>query len=134
LGLCIDVAGRVCEACDSIFKAPFGGFMQWLGGIAIDRSRANNTVEQMVECYRTSPELILLIPPEGTRSKVKRWKTGFYHIAQGADVPIMLGYIDAATKTVGFGDFFTPTGNIEADMQRIQQFYADKQGIRPELF
>ena len=119
---------------DSIFKAPFAGLMRWLGGISIDRSRAHNTVEQMIEYYRQYPQLILLIPPEGTRSKVERWKTGFYHIARGADVPVMMGYIDAASKTLGFGEMYIPTGELDKDMREIQAFYADKQGIRPELF
>lgn len=119
---------------DSIFKPPFTGLMVWLGGISIDRSKANNTVEQMVEHYRQQDELVVLIPPEGTRSKVERWKTGFYHIALQAEVPIALGYIDAATKTVGLGPLFTPTGDIESDMSVIQQFYSDKQGIKPHLF
>ena len=119
---------------DKIFKPPFAGFMRWLGGISIDRSQANNTVEQMIDHYRQHDELIILMTPEGTRSKVERWKTGFYHIAKGAEVPIMLGYLDAATKTLGFGEMFIPTGDIDADMAAIQQFYADKQGLRPELF
>lgn len=119
---------------DAIFKPPFAGFMRWLGGISIDRSSSNNAVDQMVEQYRLHRELIVLITPEGTRSKVERWKTGFYHIAHGAEVPIMLGYIDCATKTLGFGDMFYPSGDIEVDMQKIQAFYKDKKGIIPELF
>ena len=119
---------------DAIFKPPFAGLMCWLGGIAIDRSQANNTVEQMVAHYRQHEQLIVLIPPEGTRSKVERWKTGFYHIARGAEVPIMLGYIDAASKTLGFGEMFIPTGDVDSDMAKILHFYADKQGLRPELF
>lgn len=119
---------------DSIFKPPFMGLMVWLGGISIDRSKANNTVEQMVEHYRQQEELVVLIPPEGTRSKVERWKTGFYHIASQAEVPIALGYIDAGTKTVGLGPLFIPTGDIESDISVIQQFYRDKQGIKPHLF
>ena len=119
---------------DSIFKPPFAGLMIWLGGISIDRSKAHNTVEQMVEHYRQQDELVVLIPPEGTRSKVERWKTGFYHIAVQAEVPIVLGYIDASTKTVGLGPLFSPTGNIESDLPAIQQFYKDKQAIKPHLF
>jgi len=119
---------------DSIFKPPFSKLMIWLGGVSIDRSKANNTVEQVVTHYQYQNELIVLIPPEGTRSRVKRWKTGFYHIALQAEVPIALGYIDAATKTVGLGPLFIPTGDLETDIFAIQQFYADKQGIKPHLF
>jgi 1-acyl-sn-glycerol-3-phosphate acyltransferase len=74
----------------------------------------------------------VLIPPEGTRSRVERWKTGFYHIANNADVPILMGYLDASRKEAGLADFFHPTGDVDADMRAIRNFYADKQAIRPE--
>jgi 1-acyl-sn-glycerol-3-phosphate acyltransferase len=119
---------------DAIFKPPFAGFMRWLGGISIDRSQANNTVQQMLEHYRKNDELIVVMTPEGTRSKVERWKTGFYHIATGAEVPIILGYIDVATKTLGFGTVYNPSGDLEKDMPEIMDFYADKTGIRADLF
>ena len=119
---------------DALFPWPFAGFMKWLGGIPIDRSRHHGTVEQMIEHYRNNDELVVLIPPEGTRKKVERWKTGFYHIAHGAGVPILLGYIDAGKKEAGFGPLFHPTGDLLTDMQEIQAYYADKQAIRPDLF
>ncbi|MCR8924237.1 lysophospholipid acyltransferase family protein [Dasania sp. GY-MA-18] len=118
---------------DSLFPKPFDGFMRWLGGIAVDRSKANNTVEQMIAHYQANDELIVIMTPEGTRSKVSVWKTGFYHIAKGAEVPIVLGYIDGAKKVVGLGKVFTPAGDLEQDMAAIKAFYADKQGLRPEL-
>lgn len=114
---------------DTLFPKPFAGFVRWMGGVAIDRSRSNNTVEQMVEHFRTNKELVVVIPPEGTRSAVTRWKTGFYHIANGANVPLVLSYIDTATKTMGFGETFLTTGEIEKDMMFIQSFYADKRGF-----
>lgn len=115
----------------TLFKAPFGGLMRWLGGIPIDRTRANQTVGQMVARFRASDQLVVLIPPEGTRARVQRWKTGFYHIAHGADVPVLLGFIDARRRHLGFGPLIALTGDIEADLPRIQAFFADKQGIRP---
>lgn len=115
---------------NSLFPAPLGGLMRWLGGIPIDRSKASGVVAQMVERFDGAGQLIVLIPPEGTRSQVERWKTGFYHIAAGANVPIVLGYIDASRKELGFGPAFQPTGDIERDLPQIQQFYADKRGIR----
>lgn len=114
----------------TLFPWPVGGFMRWLGGIAIDRRQANNTVAQMVEAYRQYDELVVLIPPEGTRRQVARWKSGFYHIAHQAGVPIVLGFIDAGRKEAGFGPAFTPTGDLEHDLAEIQAFYADKTGIR----
>ena len=118
---------------DSLFPKPFAGFMRWLGGIAIDRSKTNNTVEQMIEHYNNNQELILIITPEGTRSKVNHWKTGFYQIAQGAGVPIVLGAIDAKTKIASIGKVFHPTGNLEADLSQIKAYYADKTGIKASL-
>lgn len=117
---------------DSLFTFPFGYLMRWLGGIPIDRSRSNNTVDQIVRLYREQPELIVLVPPEGTRKRVKQWKTGFYHIANNADVPILMGYLDAARKEAGLADFFEPSGDIDKDMVEIRRFYAGKTGIRPE--
>jgi 1-acyl-sn-glycerol-3-phosphate acyltransferase len=116
----------------SLFPFPFGWLMKWLGGIPIDRSRSNNMVEQTVKQYQQFQDLVVLVPPEGTRSKVKEWKTGFYHIARIAQVPVLMGYIDASRKEAGLADFFYPTGDTEADMRAIRQFYADKHGINPE--
>ncbi|MEK7259850.1 MAG: lysophospholipid acyltransferase family protein [Pseudomonadota bacterium] len=117
---------------NSLFPFPFAGLMKWLGGIPVDRSRNQNLVEHTVRQYHENPEMVVLIPPEGTRSKVKEWKTGFYHIAVNAGVPVLLGYIDAAKKEAGLADFFHPSGKIETDMPAIRAFYADKTGINPE--
>lgn len=114
----------------TLFQWPFGALMRWLGGIPIDRAKANDTVAQMVDQYSRGDPLVILVPPEGTRAKVKRWKTGFYHIASGAGVPIVLGFIDARSKTIGYGPLFYPTGNLDDDLIEIQRFYADKAGLR----
>ena len=89
-------------------------------------------VDQTVAKFRENENLVVLIPPEGTRSRVKRWKSGFYHIANNAQVPILLGYIDAVKKEAGLADFFQPTGNMEADIEKIREFYRAKAGINPE--
>jgi 1-acyl-sn-glycerol-3-phosphate acyltransferase len=108
----------------SLFKKPFGSIMRWFGGIAVDRSQANNAVAQMVDVYDSSDELIVIIPPEGTRGHVSYWKTGFYHIAHGANVPIVLGFVDYGRKAGGIGPTIYPTGDLESDMFAIQSFYA----------
>jgi|TARA_B110000483_G_scaffold241196_1_gene323611 1-acyl-sn-glycerol-3-phosphate acyltransferase len=113
----------------TLFPFPFGWLMRWLGGIPIDRKASHNVVSETVRQYRENDELIVLIPPEGTRAKVDRWKTGFYHIAKNAKVPILLGYVDGENKVAGFADFFTPTGDLEQDMLKIRQFYNEKTGI-----
>jgi len=116
----------------TLFPFPVGWLMKWLGGIPVDRRKHHNLVDHTVQQYAENPELIVLIPPEGTRSKVKEWKTGFYHIAVNAGVPILMGYIDLAKKEAGLADFFEPTGDIEADMPKIRVFYATKKGINPD--
>jgi 1-acyl-sn-glycerol-3-phosphate acyltransferase len=116
----------------SLFMFPFGGIMRWLGGIAIDRSQHHGVVEQVVQQYNDNPQMVVLVPPEGTRSKVKEWKTGFYHIANNAGVPILMGYLDVAKKEAGLADFFYPTGMVEQDISEIRKFYKDKRGIKPQ--
>ena len=117
----------------SLFPSVAGSFMRWLGGIAVDRSKNNNLVAQLVDLFHARDELVVLIPPEGTRSKVERWKSGFYHVAAGADVPILLGFIDASRKQIGFGPLFQPSGDYESDLPKIQNFYRGKHGIRAQL-
>ena len=112
-----------------LFKPPFHGFMKWPCGIAIERSKTNNTVDSMVSAFESATSLTLLITPEGTRSKVKEWKTGFYRIAVAAEIPIILGFIDASTKTCGFGDTYNPSGDIDKDMLEIKANYKDKTGL-----
>ncbi len=116
----------------SLTEGPFGGIMKWLGIIPIDRSKSNNIVNITIEAFNDNDKLIVIVPPSGTRGKVTYWKTGFYHIANGAGVPISLGFIDYATKTGGIGPLIYPTGDIEADMKKIKEFYADIKGKYPE--
>lgn len=113
---------------DAIFRFPFRGICRWLGGIPVDRSKANNAVTQSIRLFQERDQLGLVVSPEGTRQKVHTWKTGFYHIAHGAGVPIALGFLDYRRKVGGFGPTFMPTGNIEADMVEIKTFYAGVTG------
>lgn len=108
-----------------IFRFPFAGVMRWLGGIAVDRSRSGNLVEAAVQCFRETPgPLLLIVPPEGTRSAVENWKTGFYYIALGAKVPVVMAYMDHGARRCGAGALFFPTGMIETDMPEIRAYYA----------
>ncbi len=118
----------------ALFRWPFGGICRWLGGIPIDRSRSHNMVEQAIQAFEEREKLIMVIPPEGTRKKVSHWKTGFYHIAQGANVPIVLGFLDYRRKVGGIGPAFYPTGRIEDDIREIKMFYATITGKRQDLF
>ncbi len=119
----------------SIFNWPFGGLMRWLGGIAVDRSQSNNLVAASADSIRNaSSPLQLVVPPEGTRSKTRYWKTGFYYIALGANVPIVMAYMDYSRKVSGLGPIFRPTGDIEKDMVSIKAFYAPFKGKNAQQF
>lgn len=113
---------------DTLFRFPFGTLFKWLGGIPVDRSRSNNIVEQMIRKFSENESLIVTIPPSGTRKKVMKWKTGFYYIARGAGVPVVLAYLDYRRKAGGFGPVFMPTGDIESDIKEIRAFYSGIQG------
>ena len=116
---------------DTWFRWPLGPFFRWLGALPIDRSRANNLVTQSIAKFRQRDNLILVVPPSGTRKRVLYWKTGFYHIANGAGVPIVLGFLDYRRKVGGFGPTIQPTGDIDADMAVIRNFYRDISGKYP---
>jgi len=117
---------------DSLFKGWRGPIMRWLGGIPINRSSSNNVVSQMIDTFNSSDSLIVTIPPEGTRSQVDKWKTGFYYIALGANVPIALAFIDYKRKTGGFLTTFHPTGNIDRDITEMRSHYIGVSGKHPK--
>jgi 1-acyl-sn-glycerol-3-phosphate acyltransferase len=112
-----------------LFKFPMGILFKAMGGIPVDRSRAGGMVDRMIEEFSKHRELVLLVPPEGSRSQVKQWKTGFYRVAAGANVPIALGYLDYGKKEAGVTQLFYPTGDLEKDMAEIKTFY---RGITPK--
>jgi 1-acyl-sn-glycerol-3-phosphate acyltransferase len=106
--------------------------MRAAGGIPVVRHRRGNLVEQAAQLLRDSDALALVVPSEGTRGYVPHWKSGFYHIARAADVPIVMGYLDYSRKRGGFGPELIPTDDVRADMEEIRAFYADKVGRHPE--
>ncbi|WP_437572008.1 lysophospholipid acyltransferase family protein [Sorangium sp. So ce542] len=112
----------------TLFEPPFGPFFRWLGGIPVDRRDRNNLVAAVVDVLKQHDELKLIIAPEGTRSRTKRWKTGFYYVALGAGVPIILGYLDFPRKRGGILHVFYPTGDIEADIAAIRRYYEGIEG------
>jgi 1-acyl-sn-glycerol-3-phosphate acyltransferase len=119
----------------SLFKAPFGGIMRWLGGIPVKRTQTNNLVAASAEAIRAADgPLQLIVPPEGTRSKTRYWKSGFYYIALAAEVPIVMAYMDYSSKRSGLGPIFKPTGNADADMAAIKAFYAPFKGKNATQF
>ncbi|MCK4088973.1 acyltransferase [Acinetobacter radioresistens] len=125
---------------DSYMKFPLGPFVRAMGGIGIDRSpkkegqARTSMVQLMADLFKEHPHLVMLVTPEGTRAKQENWKTGFYHIAMTAGVPIALAYMDYKKKRAGVGKIIYPTGNYEQDMQEIMQFYANIEPKFPEKF
>jgi 1-acyl-sn-glycerol-3-phosphate acyltransferase len=118
-----------------LFRFPFRRIMMWLGGIPVSRETSNNLVAASVEAMKNAKgPLQLVVPPEGTRGKTRYWKTGFYYIAVGAGVPIVMAYMDYERKVSGLGPVFHPTGDIEADMVAIKAFYAPFKGKNAEQF
>lgn len=119
----------------SLFRAPFGGVMRWLGGIAVNREQSTNLVAASAQAIREADgPMQLIVPPEGTRSKTRYWKTGFYYIAREAQVPIVMAYMDYARKRSGLGPLFEPTGDVDADMAAIKAFYAPFKGKNAAQF
>lgn len=127
----LDIRFRVMIK-DMWFRFPIGILTRAIGGIPIDRSSPHNVVEQMIQIFDKYEYFLLLITPEGTRKKSPYWKTGFYHIAVGAKLPIMLAFFDYPTKRIGVKDIFYPSGNLEADMEIIRAAYADVTPKYPE--
>jgi 1-acyl-sn-glycerol-3-phosphate acyltransferase len=115
-----------------MFPWPFTGLLKWLGGIPVDRKRAQGFLDALVDEFRRRDWMWVAIAPEGTRSHTDHLKSGFYQIALAADVPIALGYIDYGTRTVGIDTYLRMTGDRDADMARIREFYAGKRGRWPE--
>ncbi len=129
LGLRISFLGK-----DSIFRGPLGPMMRWLGGIAVDRSVRGDRVAEMVDVFRSRDRLVVGITPEGTRKKVADWRTGFYHVAKGADVPIVPVAFDYSRKTIVLFPPFKPTGDAKADIEYLKGLFRPEMAQRPEKF
>jgi 1-acyl-sn-glycerol-3-phosphate acyltransferase len=117
-----------------LFRWPLKGILNSTGGISIDRSRNTGFVDAAISRFNESDELVLMIAGEGTRGKVEKWKSGFYYVALGAKVPLMLAYLDYAQKEAGFAPPIYLSGDKEKDAGIIRAFYADKTARNPESF
>lgn len=118
---------------DDWVKGPLGVALRSQGAIAVNRKGAHNLVDRMVAEMKSRDELALFIPPEGTRKRADRWKSGFYHIALGAKVPVIPAYLDYRKKRGGFGAPIHLTGNVREDMDKLRAYYKerDPQGCYP---
>lgn len=114
-----------------LFSWPFGWLMRFLGGIPVDRRARHNVVQQAVERFAAVERLFLVVPPSGTRSRATHWKSGFYHIAAGAGVPIVCAFLDYRRRVGGIGPVLMPSGDVRADMDVIRRFYAPIVGRHP---
>lgn len=116
------------------FKFGLGWFLRRIGGIPVDRSRGNNMVVKTAAIFKQYDELNIVITPEGTRKRVEKWKRGFYYIAEMAQVPVVLGFIDYKTKRCGYGPSFIPSGDFDKDWPVLENFYRGMQGKTPGKF
>lgn len=116
---------------DSVFKGPWSPLLRALGGIPVDRSKTNNLVEAIIATIGEQNEIAIGVLPEGTRKYVEYWKSGFYHIAYGAQIPIYPVSVDGPNKHLHMGEKIVTTGNIEKDMLKIKAFFGDIKGVIP---
>ena len=116
-----------------LFKFPYGYFFRKMGGYPVERGKNNNWVESAVSIFNEHDQFSISLAPEGTRSKVDRLKTGFYHIAKQANIPIQMIGFDYGRKRVVFAEPFYPTDDIKADFKKIITFFSGMLGKNPEL-
>lgn len=115
---------------DSLFRGPQGWLLRKLGGIPTDRSNPRGAVGASIDQLRKSDALWLVLAPEGTRKPVQRWRSGYYHIAHGAGVPILQVYFSYPERVVGVGPLFHPSGDAARDMPIIEAYYRPWRGRR----
>ncbi|MFT4577134.1 MAG: 1-acyl-sn-glycerol-3-phosphate acyltransferase [Polaribacter sp.] len=118
----------------SLFKGPFGFFFKGLGGTPVDRSKSNNLVDAIVQLFDEKEQFRLALSPEGTRKKVDQWKTGFYHIAKGAKVPIVMATLDFGKKQVKISEPFYTTDDKDKDFEHFYSFFDSDMAKVPEQF
>lgn len=114
----------------TLFRGPMGPFMRWTGGVSVNRNGRQGFVDAMIEEFRQRPKFVLAVMPQGTRKAVK-WKTGFYHIARGANIPVVPVAFDYGCKTLRFGPLLVPSGDMAHDMAQIQSHFIGVRGKYP---
>ena len=117
---------------ESFFKGPVGVFMRATGAVELDRANPGATIKRLLAEQKSDDRFLLGMAAEGTRSKSDYWKSGFYRIAMQTGLPITLAFLDAPSKTVGWGPTFTPSGDVKADMEKLREFFKDKRGFNPD--
>ncbi|MEN8162073.1 MAG: 1-acyl-sn-glycerol-3-phosphate acyltransferase [Myxococcota bacterium] len=117
-----------------LFRPPLGALFRALGGIAIRRHERGDRVALMAEEFASRERFALVVPTEATRGWTPHWKSGFYHIARRAEVPIVMGFLDYQRRRGGFGPALLASGDVKRDMDQVRAFYTDKVGKYPEKF
>ncbi|MFN0023522.1 MAG: 1-acyl-sn-glycerol-3-phosphate acyltransferase [Parvularculaceae bacterium] len=115
-------------------QGPFGGIVRWFGCVPVDRKGASDLVNQMKAAFAASTHMVLAIAPEATRAATREWKTGFYSIAVGAGVPLVMSVLDYGTKTITLAGALIPSGDYEADVARVKAHYDGAKGLRAGQF
>lgn len=118
----------------TIFIGPIGWALRKLGGLPVDRRSKHNVVDMVVNEFNQRDEIVFCLSPEGTRSYLDHWKSGFYHISFKANVPIQIAFLDTTTKVVGWGPLFQPLKDKNELLKKIALFYSNKRGFKPEKF
>lgn len=106
-----------------LFRGPQGWILRRMGAVPVDRARAHGVVDQIVARFAQSDTMWFVLAPEGTRRRVEHWKSGFWHIARDAGVPVLCAYFDYPSRTIGIGDVFEMTADLKGDMARIRAYY-----------
>ena len=113
---------------------PLSLFFRATGAIAVERKQSNCQVNNLIHTIQQAEKIVVMVAPEGTRKSVTKWKTGFYYAAVGAEVPIVLSYVDYKKKRAGIGPVIYPTGDLARDMQVIQSYYQQISPKHPHAY
>jgi 1-acyl-sn-glycerol-3-phosphate acyltransferase len=117
---------------DAFFRGPLAPLMRATGAVELDRRNPGGTIRELLADAEEDETFLLGLAAEGTRGRGDYWKSGFYRISQQTGIPVTLAYLDAPSRTVGWGPTFELSGDVSADMDRVRAFYADKRGIKPD--
>lgn len=118
----------------TLFVGPLGWFLRYCGAIPVNRTQANSLVDYIAGIYAEREEFVLIITPEGTRSANPNWKRGFHHVARQAEVPVLVVYVDSAIRTIGIEGLMDPSDDVDADINKVKQFYDSKSGLKPKNY
>ena len=118
----------------TLFVGPLGWFLRYCGAIPVNRTQANSLVNYIADIYEEREEFVLIITPEGTRSPNPKWKRGFHHVATTAQVPILIAYVDRATKTIGIEGLMEPSDDVDGDIRQLKTFFDSKSGLKPKNY